>query len=53
MNNMNTPHRKLKKARLLTHPTLARRDAPYPKQGRSERRGEELPTALCVGRSPL
>ena len=26
----------LKKARLLTHPTLARRDAPYPKQGRSE-----------------
>ena len=25
----------LKKARLLTHPTLARQDAPYPKQGRS------------------
>jgi hypothetical protein len=25
----------LKKARLLTRPTLARRDAPYPKQGRS------------------
>ena len=24
-----------KKARLLTHPTLARRDAPSPKQGRS------------------
>ena len=26
----------LKKARLLTRPTLARRDAPWPKQGRSE-----------------
>ena len=25
----------LKKARLLTRPTLARRDAPYPMQGRS------------------
>ena len=25
----------LKKARLLTHPTLARRDAPCPRQGRS------------------
>jgi hypothetical protein len=25
----------LKKASLLTRPTLARRDAPYPKQGRS------------------
>jgi len=32
--------RMLKKARLLTRPTLARRDAPSPKQGRSERRGE-------------
>jgi hypothetical protein len=31
--------RMLKKARLLTRPTLARRDAPCPKQGRSERRG--------------
>ena len=30
------PHRMLKKARLLTRPTLARRDAPYPMQGRSE-----------------
>jgi hypothetical protein len=28
--------RLLKKARLLTRPTLARRDAPCPKQGRSE-----------------
>src|SRR5437879_3675009 len=28
--------RMLKKARLLTRPTLARRDAPYPMQGRSE-----------------
>jgi hypothetical protein len=27
--------RMLKKARLLTRPTLARRDAPFPKQGRS------------------
>ena len=27
--------RMLKKARFLTHPTLARRDAPCPKQGRS------------------
>jgi hypothetical protein len=27
----------LKKARFLTRPTLARRDAPFPKQGRSER----------------
>src|SRR5437773_6653749 len=27
--------RMLKKARLLTRPTLARRDAPYPMQGRS------------------
>jgi hypothetical protein len=34
------PRRMLKKARLPTRPTLAHRDAPYPKQGRSERRGE-------------
>ena len=40
-------------ARLLTRPTLARRDAPCPEQGRSERRGEEVRTALRVGRSPL
>ena len=33
-------NRMLKKARLLTRPTLARRDAPCPKQGCSERRGE-------------
>jgi len=43
----------LKKARLLTRPTLARRDAPYPMQGRSERRGEEVQTALRVGRLPV
>ena len=43
----------LKKAGLLTHPTRARRDAPCPKQGRSERSGEEVHTALRVGRSPL
>jgi hypothetical protein len=30
----------LKKAGLLTRPTLARQYAPFPKQGRSERRGE-------------
>ena len=60
--------RMLKTARLLTRPTLATIspsrpesakkasspwDAPYPKQGRSERRGEEVRTALRVGRSPL
>ena len=53
--------------RLLTRPTLAAtsparpesaktasspKDAPCPKQGRSERRGEEVHTALRVGRSP-
>jgi hypothetical protein len=48
------PSRMLKKARLLTRPTLARRDVPYPKQGRlsacghaqagRERRGE----SYCV-----
>ena len=43
----------LKKARLLTRPTPARRDAPCPRQGRSERRGEEVQTALRVGRSPF
>jgi len=43
----------LKKARRLTRPTLARRDAPCPSQGRSDRRGEEARTALRVGRSPV
>jgi hypothetical protein len=58
----------LKKASRLTRPTLAGisptrpesaktasspRDAPSPKQGRSERRSEEVQTALRVGRSPL
>jgi len=43
----------LKKLRLLTRPTLARRDAPCPRQGRSESRPEEVQTALRVGRSPL
>jgi hypothetical protein len=43
----------LKKARLLTRPTPARQDAPFREQGRSERRGEEVQTALCVGRSPF
>jgi hypothetical protein len=60
--------RMLKKARLLTRPTLAvisparpesaktdssPWDAPCPKQGRSEQRGEEVQTALRVGRSPI
>jgi len=43
----------LKKARLLTRPTPARQDAPFRGQGLSERRGEEVQTALRVGRSPL
>jgi hypothetical protein len=41
----------LEKARRLTRPTLARRDAPCSKQGRSEQRGEEVRSALRVGRS--
>ena len=45
--------RMLKKARLLTRPTPARQDAPFRGQGRSERRAEEVHTALRVGRSPL
>ena len=51
--NGRTLYRMLKKASLLTRPTLARRDAPCPKQGRSKRRGEEVRTALRVGRSPF
>jgi len=43
----------LKKARLLTRPTPARRDAPFRGQGLSERSGEEVRTALRVGRSSL
>jgi hypothetical protein len=39
----------LKKARLLTRPTLARRDAPCPKQGRSEQSKMVHPSLLvCV-----
>jgi hypothetical protein len=38
----------LKKAVLLTRPPLARQDAPCPRQGRSERRGEEVRTAHRV-----
>jgi len=30
----------LEKSRFLTRPTLVRQDAPFPKQGRNERRGE-------------
>ena len=46
----------LKKARLLTRPTPARRDAPCPKQGRSERRGEaslRYVEPLSAARTPL
>ncbi|TKS58004.1 MAG: hypothetical protein EWM73_03651 [Nitrospira sp.] len=66
--NGRTLYRMLKKASLLTRPTLATtsparpesaktasppKDAPCPKQGRSKRRGEEVRTALRVGRSPF
>ena len=47
------PSRMLKKAGLLTRPTLARQDAPCPEQGRGEQRGEEVRTVLRVGRSPF
>jgi hypothetical protein len=40
------PRRMLKKARLLTRPTLARQDAPFPNQGRSERPKMILPSLL-------
>jgi len=40
-------------ARLLTRPSLARRDSPCPIQGRSKRRGEEVHTALRATRSPF
>src|SRR5437870_9102195 len=43
----------LKKATVLTRPAPARQDAPFRRQGRSERRGEEVRTALRGGRSPL
>ena len=45
--------RMLKKASVLTRPAPARRGAPFREQGRSERRGEEVRTALREGRSPL
>jgi hypothetical protein len=32
----------LKNAGLLTRPTMARKYAPFPKQGRSEQRGEGI-----------
>jgi hypothetical protein len=43
----------LKKATVLTRPAPARQDAPFRRQGRSERRGEEVQTALRVDRSPF
>jgi hypothetical protein len=42
-----------KKTRPLTRPIPARQDASCPRQGRSKRRGEEVRTALRVGRSPF
>jgi len=52
-----TIHSMLKKARLLTRPTLARRDAPYPMQGCSERGGERRTLRyvelLSEARTPL
>src|SRR4029079_10609774 len=41
-------HRMLKNASVLTRPTPARQDALFRGQGRSERRGEEVRTALRV-----
>jgi hypothetical protein len=35
-------YKTLKKSRLLTHPTLARRDAPSPKQGRNWKPSDSL-----------
>jgi hypothetical protein len=41
--------RMLKQARLLTRPTLARRDAALLEQGRSERRDEAYPLEYVEG----
>ena len=43
----------LKKATVRTRPAPARQDAPFCRQGRSERGSEEVHTALRVVRSPL
>jgi len=47
----------IKKARLLTRPTLVRRDAPYPMQDRSKRRGDAYSVRygepLSEARTPL
>ena len=53
VSNRRTSPQDAQKGGLLTRPTPARQDAPFRGQGRSERRGEEVRTALCVGRSPL
>jgi len=42
----------LKKSRRLTRPTPALRDASFRRQGRSERRDEEVRTALRVAVRP-
>ena len=41
----------IKKVRLLTRPTPARRDAPFRGQGRSERRAEAYPLGYVEGLS--
>jgi hypothetical protein len=43
--------RMIKKVRLLTRPTPARRDAPLRGQGRSERRAEAYPLGYVEGLS--
>ena len=48
-----TLHKMLKKARLLTHPTLARRDAPYPMQGRSSETDPRFTVLGSEARTPL
>jgi hypothetical protein len=43
----------LKKVTVHTRPAPARQDVPFRRQGRSERSGEEVRTALRVCRSPV
>ena len=45
--------RMIKKARLLTRQTLARRDALIPSKAAASVEAKEVHTALRVGRSPL
>ena len=39
-------------ATVLTRPSPARQDVPFRGQDRSEQRGEEVPSALCVAVRP-